>query len=113
MIADLYTRERSFGGSLPYTDLSDDEGRLALALRDVSPMLAGAVAVALVLMAVGIAATRRSGVRSRCSASASRSPTPGVIHLPNYYARMVFYVPVAAAPFVAAVAVRLRPTLLP
>ena len=49
----------------------------------------------------------RCGARWRCWPSSWRSPTSWIVHVPNYYARMIFYVPLAAAPLVAAVAVRL------
>jgi hypothetical protein len=112
VIADLYTRERSFGGSLPYTDYLDTKVNLTLALRDVSPMLAGAVGVALVLIVV---LYRREG--ALWGPIALLAVSVGLayswkLHLPNYYARMVFYVPVAASPLIAAVAVRLRPRWL-
>ena len=112
VIADLYTRERSFGGSLPYTDYLTTKVDLTLALRDLSPMLAGAAAVALLLVAV---AFRRDGGLWGPIALLAVSVALAyswVIHLPNYYARMVFYIPVAAAPLVAAVAVQLRPRWL-
>jgi hypothetical protein len=112
VIADLYARERSFGGSLPYTDYLSTKVDLTLALRDVSPMLAGAAAVALLLVAV--AYRRDAGLWGPIAllAVSVALAYSWVIHLPNYYARMVFYIPVAAAPLVAAVAVRLRPRWL-
>ena len=108
VLADLYAREKTFGGSLPYTDYLTTKVDLTLALRDISPMLAGAAAVALVIAAVWY---RRDG--------ALWAPVTllvivigfgyaWIVHVPNYYARMAFYVPVATAPVVAAVAVRLR-----
>jgi hypothetical protein len=112
VIADLYARERSFGGSLPYTDYLTTKVNLTLALRDVSPMLAGAVAVALVFV---VLLRRRDGALWGPIALLAISVALAYswkVHLPNYYARMVFYLPVAAAPLVAAVAVRLRPRWL-
>jgi len=108
VLADLYARERTFGGSLPYTDYLTTKVDLSLAIRDISPMLAGAIVVALVVIA---ARHRREGALWAPFALLviiSGLAYAWVAHVPNYYARMVFYVPVAAAPIVAAVAVRLR-----
>jgi uncharacterized membrane protein len=112
VLADLVSRERTFGGSLPYTDYLDTKLNLTLALRDVSPMLAIATAVALVLVATR---HRRDGALwgplALLAASAALA-VAWVVHIPNYYARMVFYAPVAAAPLVAAAAASIRPRAL-
>ena len=108
VLADLYARERTFGGSLPYRDYLTTKVDLTLALRDISPMLAGAIVVALVVVAVR---HRREGPLwgpFALLAVVAALAYAWIAHVPNYYARMVFYVPVAAAPIVAAVAVRLR-----
>ncbi len=107
VLADLYSRETTFGGSLPYTDYLNTKVNLSLALRDVSPMLAGAVAVALVVAAIR---HRREGALWAPVALAAVVVALAyvwILHVPNYYQRMVFYVPLAAAPLIAAVAVRL------
>ena len=109
VIADLYARERTFGGSLPYTDYLTTKLDLSLALRDISPMLAGAAAVALVLIVVRHRRDRALWGPIVLLAVSAALAYAWVAHVPNYYARMVFYVPLAAAPLAAAVAVRLRP----
>jgi hypothetical protein len=112
VLADLVSRERTFGGSLPYTDYLDTKLNLTLALRDVSPMLAVATAVALVLVA---ARHRRDGAvwgpLALLAVSAALA-VAWIVHIPNYYARMVFYAPVAGAPLVAAAAASIRPRAL-
>ncbi len=112
VLADLYARERTFGGSLPYTDYLTTKVDLTLAVRDISPFLAVAGAVALLIVVV-----RRRGDGALWAPSALLAVAvvlayAWVAHVSNYYARMVFYVPLALAPMVAAVAVRLRPRLL-
>jgi hypothetical protein len=112
VIADLYTREKSFGGSLPYTDYLTTKLDASLALRDISPMLAVAAAVAIVVVAFWY---RRDGALWGPIALlvvAAALAWAWVAHIPNYYARMVFYVPLAVAPLAAVVAVRLRPRAL-
>ena len=112
VIADLYAREKTFGGSLPYSDYLSTKLDLTLALRDISPMLAIGGGAALVLVALR---HRRDGALWAPIALLALSAALAyawILHVPNYYARMVFYVPVAAAPLIAAVAVRLRPRVL-
>ncbi len=107
VLADLYSRYKTFGASLPYTDYLGTKVNLTLTLRDVSPMLAGAVAVALVVVA--IRHRRESALWGPLALGAVVVALAYVwiVHVPNYYSRMTFYVPLAAAPLVAAVAVRL------
>jgi hypothetical protein len=112
VIADLIARERTFGGSLPYSDYLDTKLNLTLALRDLSPMLAIAAGVALLLVVVR---HRRDGALwgpLALLAVGAALAVAWVVHVPNYYARMVFYAPVAAAPVIAAVAVSIRPRAL-
>ena len=109
---DLVTRQRTFGGTQPYTAYLDTKVDLGLAVRDISPVLAAALGAALVVVAVW----RRSD-RALWPAIAMLAVSAGLayvwlLHVPNYYARMVFFVPVAAAPVVAAVVVRMRPVAL-
>ena len=109
---DLVTRQRTFGGTQAYTAYLDTKVDLGLAFRDISPVLA----VATVLALVAVAIWRRSD-RALWPAIAMLVVSAGLayvwlVHVPNYYARMVFFVPVAAAPVVAAVVVRLRPAAL-
>ena len=109
---DLVTRQRTFGGTQAYSAYLDTKVDLGLAFRDISPVLA----VATVLALVAVAIWRRSD-RALWPAIAMLAVSAGLayvwlLHVPNYYARMVFFVPVAAAPVVAAVVVRLRPVAL-
>jgi hypothetical protein len=108
VLADLYARERTFGGSLPYTDYLDTKINLTLALRDISPVVASATAVALVVIAF-----RHRGDRALWPSLVLLVVSVAlgygwILHVANYYSRMVFYVPLVAAILVAAVAVRLR-----
>jgi hypothetical protein len=72
-------------------------------------MLAGSAAVALVLIAICYRRDRALWGPIALLAVSAALAYAWVAHVPNYYARMVFYVPLAAAPLAAAVAVRLRP----
>jgi hypothetical protein len=109
VLADLYSREKTFGGSLPYSDYLATKVNLTLALRDVSPMLAVALAVALVLIAVRHRDDGALWAPLALLAISVLLAYAWKLQIANYYARMVFYVPIAAAPLVAAMAVRLRP----
>lgn len=107
VIADLYARERTFGGSLPYGYYLGTKVDLSLAIRDVSPELTVAALVALVLIAL-----RHRDDHALWPALALLAVTVALayvwlIDVPNYYSRMVFYLPLVAAPIVAAVIVRL------
>jgi hypothetical protein len=105
--ADLYTRESTFGGSLPYTDYLGTKVNLTLALRDLSPLLAGIAAAALVLIALRHRRDRALWPPIALLAVSVVLAYAWLADIPNYYSRMVYYLPLALAPLVAAVAVRL------
>ncbi len=107
--ADLYARQRTFGGTQSYTAYLNTKVDIGLATRDLSWTLTAATVIALVV----IAAWRRRE-RALWPALAMLAVIVGLayawlVHLPGYYARMVYFLPVAAAPLVAAVVVRMRP----
>jgi len=109
VIADVIARQRTFGGTLPYSDYLTSKVDVGNALRDISPVLAVAAIVSL-----GVIAWRRRSDRALWPAVALLIVTVAlayawIVHVPTYYGRMVYYVPVAAAPLVAAVAARVRP----
>lgn len=109
---DLYARQRTFGGTQPYTAYLGTKIDGPLALRDISPFLAwGTVA------ALAVALVRHRGDRALLPPLALLLVTAAlgyawIVEIPNFYARMVYFVPLAAAPILAAVAVRLRPMRL-
>ncbi|MBJ7519173.1 MAG: hypothetical protein JHC84_05710 [Solirubrobacteraceae bacterium] len=111
VLADVYARQKTFGGTLPADAYENTRVNLELAIRDLSWVLTGATVVGL----VALAATRRL----------DRALWPAValfviccalgyaylVHLPLYYARVVFYLPLAMAPIAAVAAWKLlRPT---
>ena len=113
VFADLIARERTFGGSLPYNDYLATKINIGSAISGLSPELVGATLGALLII----------GWRHRTEGELW--PALGllaitlvlafgwVVHVPNYYTRMVYYVPLVAAPIVAAVVVRLpRPRVI-
>jgi hypothetical protein len=107
VIADLLARERTFGGSLPYTDYLATKVNLSLSLSDLSPELVYAGIVALAIIA-----WRHRGERELWPVLGLLAITvvlayTWIAHVPNYYARMTYYVPLIAAVLVAAVVVRL------
>jgi hypothetical protein len=107
VIADLIARERTFGGSLPYTDYLGTKVNLALSVSDISPELAYAGVAALVVIA-----WRHRGERALWPALGLLAVTvvlayAWVVHVPNYYDRMTYFVPLIGAVLVAAVVVRL------
>ncbi len=110
---DLYTRQSTFGGTQPYTAYLGTkidvrarrprhlplprrrDGRGPARRRGPAPQrsrpASGPLAILIVSIALGYA---------------------WLVEVPNYYARMVYFLPLAAAPVIAAVVVRLRPAAL-
>jgi hypothetical protein len=107
--ASLYEVQRTFGGTQPYTAYLATKIDLSLAVRDVSWVLAVGAAVALVIAAVRYRGDRALWPLVALLVVAAALGYAWVVHVPTYYARMVYYAPLGAAPLVAAVAVRLRP----
>ena len=105
--ADIYARQKTFGGALPYTDYLTTKVDLSLAVRDLTWVLvAGAGAALVALLAVG----RLDRAWWPALALAVVCCALGYaweLHVPYYYERVVFYLPIAAAPIVAAALVRL------
>lgn len=111
VLADVYSRQKTFGGTLSASAYDNTKVNLELAIRDLSWVLTGATVAGL----IALAATRRL----------DRALWPAVIllvvccalgyayvvDLPLYYARVVFYLPLAMAPIAAVAAWKLlRPT---
>ena len=111
VLADVYARQKTFGGTLPATAYENTRVNLELAIRDLSWMLS----VATVAGLVGLAVTRRLD-RALWPAVALFAVCCALgysylIDLPLYYARVVFYLPLAMAPIAAVAAWKLlRPT---
>jgi hypothetical protein len=108
VLADLYARQKTFGGTLPYTAYMDTKIVGGPAVRDLSPVLTVATPLAL-----GVAAVRYREDRALWPAVAALVVCGGlayswIVHIPGYYVRLLYFVPLAAAPLVAAVVVRLR-----
>jgi hypothetical protein len=108
VLADIYAREKTFGGSLPYTDYLGTKINLTLAVRDLSPELTVAAILALAVIALRHRDDRALWPPLALLAISVVLAYVWLIDVPNYYSRMVFYVPLVAAPIVAAVLVRLR-----
>jgi hypothetical protein len=105
--ADLYARQKTFGGSLPYTDYLTTKIDLSLAVRDLTWVLvAGAGAALVALLAVG-RVDRAWWPALALAVVCCALGYAWEVHLSYYYARVVFYLPIAAAPIVAAGLVRL------
>ncbi len=105
---DLRTRASQSGGTLPYTSYLPTKIDLTLALRDVTPLLAG-VALATVL---GLALWRRLPREVwpplGMALIAGVLAYGWVLHLPLYYSRVTFFMPlplalISAAGFAAVV----------
>lgn len=109
---DLYTRQSTFGGTQPYTAYLGTKINLDLAARDISPFLAGGTALALLVAAVRHRTDRALIGPLAILVVSVALGYAWLVEVPNYYARMVYFVPLAAAPLMAAVAVRLRPAAL-
>lgn len=114
VLADVYARQKTFGGTLDAGAYANTKVNLELAVRDLSWVLTGATVAGL----AGLAVTRRLdralwpavALLAVCVALAYAY----LLDLPLYYARMVFYLPLAMAPIAAVAAFRLlRPAALP
>lgn len=114
VLADVYARQKTFGGTLDAGAYANTKVNLELAIRDVTWVLTGATAAGL----AGLIATRRLD-RALWPAVALLAVCvllayAYVVDLPLYYARMVFYLPLAMAPIAAVAAFRLlRPAAVP
>lgn len=101
VLADVYARQKTFGGTLGSADYDSTKVNLDLAVRDLSWVLTILTAVGL----VGLAVTRRLQ-RTLWPAVVLLVVTCAlayayVVDLPLYYSRMVFYLPLAMAPIAA------------
>lgn len=101
VLADVYARQKTFGGTLGAADYDSTKVNLDLAVRDLSWVLTILTGVGL----VGLAVTRR-WQRELWPAVvllvvACALAYAYVVDLPLYYSRMVFYLPLAMAPIAA------------
>ncbi|MGD0196589.1 MAG: hypothetical protein ABSC56_01600 [Solirubrobacteraceae bacterium] len=107
VLADLIARERTFGGSLPYTDYLTTKLIVGPAISGLSPELVGATLGALIVIAWRHRAERELWPALGLLLITLVLAFAWIVHVPNYYERMVYYLPLLAAPLVAAVVVRL------
>jgi hypothetical protein len=110
--ADLYARQKTFGGTLPYASYLGTKLDIRLAIRDLSlflVILTGAGLLGLVVRRRLDAALWPAAALTAVSIALSYV---WLLHLPLYYARMVYFVPLAAAPVAAVALTRLRPPAL-
>lgn len=98
---DLRTRAGDSGGTLPYTSYLTTKIDLSLAIRDISPLLAG-VAIATVVILTALRRLPREVWPPVAMALVAALLAYGwVFHLPLYYSRVTFFVPLPLA-FIAA-----------
>lgn len=111
VLADVYSRQKTFGGTLPATAYDTTKINLELAIRDLSWPLTIATGVGLAALAVTRRLDRALWPAVALLVVCCALGYAYVIDLPLYYARMVFYVPLAMAPIAAVAAWRLlRPS---
>ncbi|MBJ7328708.1 MAG: hypothetical protein JHC95_02355 [Solirubrobacteraceae bacterium] len=111
VIADVWARQKTFGGTLPASSYDNTKVNLELAVRDLSWVLAIASLAGVVALAVTRRLERALWPAVALVVVCCALAYAYVIHLPLYYARMVFYLPLAMAPIAAVAAWRLlRPT---
>lgn len=108
--ADIYARQRTFGGALPYTDYLDTKLDLTLAVRDLSWWLVGAAGAAVLGLLVLRRLERAAWPAVALVAVPAALGYAWVLHLSLYYSRVVYFVPAALAALAAAGASRLRPS---
>jgi hypothetical protein len=107
VLLDIRARQRTFGGTLPYTDYLGTKLALGRLAKDLTyPVCAAAVA------AVAWLAVRRERLGELLPAVALLVVTAAgiyayVVHVPLAYLRMAYYVPLALAPIVGVALVRL------
>jgi hypothetical protein len=108
VIYDLVERERTFGGTLSYSDYLATKFALALTARDLSVVFTVAAALALVAC---LARVRRDHALIPVLGTLGLTLLAAyawVVHLPLAYVRMAYYLPLALVPMVA-VALTLLP----
>ncbi len=99
---DLVTRSRTFGGTLSYTAYLGSKVELGPAIADLTVPF-----VVLGLMALGFGVSRLPGDRRVLPLLALAAVSGGlafawVVHLPLFYVRLVYFLPLALAPLVGA-----------
>jgi Dolichyl-phosphate-mannose-protein mannosyltransferase len=99
---DLVTRSRTFGGTLSYTAYLGSKVELGPAIADLTVPF-----VVLGLMALGFGVRRLPGDRRVLPSLALAAVSVGlafawVVHLPLFYVRLVYFLPLALAPLVGA-----------
>lgn len=104
---DLRTRASDSGGTLPYTSYLTTKIELTLALRDITPLLAGIALLTVVVLLVRRRLPREVWPPLGMALVAAGLAYGWVVHLPLYYSRVTFFVPlplalISAAGFAAA-----------
>lgn len=110
VVVDLVTRQRTFGGTLGYTDYAGTRVLLGPALKDLSIVLVAGAAVGVVALLL----LRPRRLRALWPAVAFTAVCvllayAWVVHLPLAYSRMVYFLPLALAPLLAVGLTALRP----
>lgn len=113
VLADVYARQKTFGGTLPADAYANTRVNVTLAIRDLSWVLTGATLAGLAALAVTRRLDRALWPAVALLAICCALGYAYLIHLPLYYARVVFYLPLAMAPIAAVAAWKLlRPAPL-
>ncbi|MDO9354625.1 MAG: hypothetical protein Q7T55_13085 [Solirubrobacteraceae bacterium] len=99
---DLQTRSASSGGTLPYTSYLGTKLDPALMARDITWPLMIIAALSLIGFAVRRTLERALWPALALAVVVSLLAYVWILHLPLYYARMVFYLPLALAPLAGA-----------
>ncbi len=103
VVLDLQVRAGQSGGTLPYTSYLGTKVDLSLALRDITPLLAlGALATVFVLGVRQRALPRAVWPALGLATTSILLTYAWVLHLPLYYSRTVFFLPLALAPLAGA-----------
>lgn len=98
---DLVQRERTFGGTLPYSDYLATKLNLGLTARDLSFVFTAAAGVALVVGVRRAAHDRALIPVLGTLALTLAAAFAWVVHLPMSYVRMAYYLPLSLVPLVA------------
>ena len=104
---DLIERQRTFGGTLSYTDYLNTKFAVEATARDLTFVFTGAALVALVVVLRG--RDRRAIPVLALLAFTLASAYAWVVHLPMAYVRMAYFLPLALVPLTAIALTRLLP----
>ncbi len=108
VLADLIPRQKSFGGTQSYTAYLGTKVHLDRVAADLSWPFTAVALAALLALALRRLPARALGLPLALLAVVSVLAYGWVAHIPSYYGRMAYYLPIALVPLVAVALTELR-----